>query len=645
MMKNRSLRAKLFMGFLSVLALLVLLSAVSWRTISNSSQGFTEYRGLARDTNLSGLLQANMLMVRMNVKDFIITGSEKDQKEYNEYMGEAGKHLAKAQDEIQDPTRAALVDQIEEGVGDYQQHFDTVVAIRAKRDELVTGILDVNGPAMEKSLTAILVSAKEDGDAEAAYLASLATRNLLLARLYMAKFLDNNSQAAVDRVRAEFAELRNGLDTLDQSLDNPERRKHLADVHDRVEVYTKAFDELAAIIFERNGIIANNLDVIGPEIAEAVEDIKLSVKGEQDELGPRLQAANDRAIVIILGVSLAAVAIGLTLMLTLTRSITRSITTVIEGLTEAADQVMSASDQVSQSSQSLAEGASEQASSLEETSASLEEMSSMTKQNADNANQANSLMSEAAAVVSRGTASMQEMSKAIEDIKQSSDETAKIIKTIDEIAFQTNLLALNAAVEAARAGDAGKGFAVVAEEVRNLAQRSAEAAKSTSALIEESQQNSDRGVEVTAEVAKALEEIQESASKVGQLVSEVSAASNEQAQGIDQVNTAVAQMDQVTQSNAANSEEAASASEELSAQASELGVMVDQLSAVVGGSAGRNGNHQKTTARGNGNRKPAVTNAKRRPGAPKAIAHARSEQTTVDPDQVIPLDDSDLSDF
>ena len=350
-------------------------------------------------------------------------------------------------------------------------------------------------------------------------------------------------------------------------------------------------------------------------------------------------------IIAVIGIA-AIVAVALVIA----RSIANPINRVIEGMTVGADQVSTASDQVSQSSQQMAEGASEQASSLEETSASLEEMASMTRQNADNANQANGLMGEAAEIVARGTASMAEMMKAIEDIKASSDQTAKIIKTIDEIAFQTNLLALNAAVEAARAGDAGKGFAVVAEEVRNLAQRSAEAAKNTSALIEESQRNSDRGVEVTAEVAKALDEIQESASKVGQLVSEVSAASNEQAQGIDQVNTAVAQMDQVTQSNAASSEEAASASEELSAQATELKEMVNALVAVVGGHQEQSGSvgPKVPGSSAQGPRKGGGDSRRALPGpgrGRKVGSESARHEHVVSPDKVIPLEDDELGDF
>jgi methyl-accepting chemotaxis protein len=252
-------------------------------------------------------------------------------------------------------------------------------------------------------------------------------------------------------------------------------------------------------------------------------------------------------------------------------------------LSDGASQVASAAAQVSSSSQTLAEGSSEQASSLEETSSSLEEMASTTKRNAENARKANELAKEARGAADKGVGDMQYMSSAMEAIKVSSDDIAKIIKTIDEIAFQTNILALNAAVEAARAGEAGMGFAVVADEVRNLAQRCAQAAKETAGKIEGAIIKTGQGVEISSKVAQTLNDIVTKVRQVDELVSEVAGASREQTDGITQINTAVGQMDKVTQSNAATAEESAAAAQELNGQAEIMKQSVGELLQLVGG--------------------------------------------------------------
>ncbi len=244
----------------------------------------------------------------------------------------------------------------------------------------------------------------------------------------------------------------------------------------------------------------------------------------------------------------------------------------------SAEQVSLASSQISAGSKTLSDGASQQAASIEEVTSSLQEVAAMTKQNAENAGEAHNLSKIAETTTAAGVESMMRLSEAIDRIKTSSDSTAKIIKTIDEIAFQTNLLALNAAVEAARAGDAGKGFAVVAEEVRNLAMRSAEAAKNTASLIEESLKNSQGGVALNQEVLKKLNEINGQVTRVGSVMENIAQASEQQSQAVDQVNTIITQMNAVTQQVAANAEESASGANELTRQAMELTSLVSTFS-------------------------------------------------------------------
>jgi methyl-accepting chemotaxis protein len=352
------------------------------------------------------------------------------------------------------------------------------------------------------------------------------------------------------------------------------------------------------------------------------------------------------------------IAVGLGIFFSI--SITRPIHKVVEGLADGAEQVALASAQVSSAGQSLAEGASEQAAGLEETSSSMEEMASMTKQNADNAQQAKTMMAETLQIVAEVNKDMQSLGKAVVEITKSSEETSKIIKTIEEIAFQTNLLALNAAVEAARAGEAGAGFAVVAGEVRNLAMRAAEAAKNTGNLIEDTIKSVKGGHELTLVTQEAFKKNVEISAKIGKLVEEIAAASQEQAQGIGQVNKAAAEMDKVVQQNVANAEESASAAEEMNAQAEQLRGFVWELVALVKGSRNGAGGvpekdflpHRRIdpTASvsgrppgngGDGGRKasaaPAKTEKKMTAWVPKARA--------IRPDQVIPLEEEDFKEF
>jgi len=303
-------------------------------------------------------------------------------------------------------------------------------------------------------------------------------------------------------------------------------------------------------------------------------------KGTRASSEIKQAVAQTRATVII-GVAVAMV-VGIATGFLITRRTHGVLGGVANELADGAAQVSSASGEISRASQSLAQSSSELAASIEETSATLEEISSMTKRNAESAGNAREIANQTRSAAETGSTGMKSMTSAMDAIKASSVNTAKIIRTIDDIAFQTNLLALNAAVEAARAGEAGAGFAVVAEEVRSLAQRSTQAARETSEKIQDSIQKSEHGVSISAEVAKTLDEIVTRARRVDELISEIAAASKEQSQGVDQVVTAVNQMEKVTQSTAASAEECASAAEELNAQAIAQDSIVGRLRSLAG---------------------------------------------------------------
>jgi methyl-accepting chemotaxis protein len=289
---------------------------------------------------------------------------------------------------------------------------------------------------------------------------------------------------------------------------------------------------------------------------------------------------------------------------------------VIQQVYLATDQVAAASEQVQTGAQALATEASEQASSVEEVSSGLLEVSSMSKKSAANARNTQQLANTAKESAVSGLESTEKLSQTMDQIRESSHSTAKIVKTIEEIAFQTNLLALNAAVEAARAGEAGKGFAVVAEEVRNLAARSAEAAKETSSIIDEVIENADKGVEASSEVQKRLLEISSRASEVADALEAVAAAAEQQEASIAQINTAVEEISRVTQQVAANSEESAAAAEELANQSEELRSMV--VAFTLSRSVGSQRFAGKTNISGRTMRKSSLS-AERDPGAANPI--------------------------
>ena len=366
------------------------------------------------------------------------------------------------------------------------------------------------------------------------------------------------------------------------------------------------------------------------------------------------------ARLLLIALSGGALGFGLLFAALQTRGIVRPIRGSIEELIRGARQVTTAGAQINQGSQQMAEGASQQASSLEEVSSSLEEMASMSRHGAESADAINTLMGgELAASFKKMTENLVALGSTLQETVTAAQETSKIIKTIDEIAFQTNLLALNAAVEAARAGDSGKGFAVVAEEVRNLAQRSAQAAKNTQQLIERSTQKIGESKTFFERLKDAADTDARIAGQVGAMMAEVVTVSRQQAQGIDQISTAVSQMDKVTQQNAANAEEAASASQELAAQAVRLDAMVAVLNGLLDGSTHGKAEPKAPAPQAAPARKEAfsrpVLRAPQAPPSRQAVTPAAkpaSRRPAPDPkaprprpEIVIPLDDSELSDF
>ncbi|MBI2510811.1 MAG: MCP four helix bundle domain-containing protein [Opitutae bacterium] len=373
-------------------------------------------------------------------------------------------------------------------------------------------------------------------------------------------------RAEFDRLAALMARFRGTLD------DFLKESRQATDNEASARVYAHARTDFDPII--------RDYDVVLDGVAQSARQLA----AESDAALAGTVRGSQRAA---MGGAGAALVAGALLGFLIVRGTSRALRQVADVLAGSAAQVAAAASQVSSASQSLAQGASEQAASLEETSASLEEINSMARRNADGAASAQTVATETRQSSTLGAQQMGEMVGAMDAIKSSSDNIAKIIKTIDEIAFQTNILALNAAVEAARAGEAGAGFAVVADEVRALAQRAAQSARETAERIEDSLQKSAHGAAISGRMAESLKQIENHAMRVNDFVSDIATASREQTQGLAQIGGAIAQMDKVTQANAGSAEETASAAEELNAQALAMQESVQDLLRLVDRAAAR----------------------------------------------------------
>ncbi len=318
----------------------------------------------------------------------------------------------------------------------------------------------------------------------------------------------------------------------------------------------------------------------------AEEVIDTSIKRNKKEMDDRKAAGQEtymHARTVSIVTTLIALFIGATMAFFTLRTLGKAISAVIESLTDNSSNVTTASHQIASSSEELSQASSEQAASLEETVSTLEELTSMVKVNSENAKQAARLSEETRTIAAKGETEIRDLVASMSQISSDSKKIEEIINVIDDIAFQTNLLALNAAVEAARAGEQGKGFAVVAEAVRNLAQRSSSAAKDITELIKGSVQKIEVGSVQAGKSGEVLGDIVSSVKKVSDLNAEIAAASEEQSNGITQIGKAMNQLDQVTQINAATSEEAAASAQELSTQASQLTQIVDVLVVTIRG--------------------------------------------------------------
>ncbi|MBL9137817.1 MAG: hypothetical protein JNK85_18255 [Verrucomicrobiales bacterium] len=600
-MKSWTIGKRIIVGFSGLIAIAILLGGLAiWRMSSVRQQATILVSENVPEVGVANNVERSALMTMYYIRSYGFSEDRTMLAKGRENLADVKKYLQEAKDLANRSSTLAALGQAAARAEAKALEYEGLVNQTEARDdaiELNRKALDQAAQAFVKECSAFLAGQNKSFDND---IAANAKPEALVERVQKINLVNeiidagNTVRLSVWRAQAErdLERVRNtaaNFETIQKKeaelrplVKQDVNIKQLEAITTAAGSYQKAMNELVTNWTAKDALAVQRLAVAEKVLEEARNT---SAVGMQDTTKIAETAAKSMGTannVMIIGLLLAA-GIGAVASFFITRSITKPIKNLADSLAASAEQTASAAGQVAAASQSLAEGASEQAAALEETSSSLEEMSSMTRRNAETAGKVKELGAEARQAGDHGVEDMNAMTKAMDAIKTSSDDIAKIIKTIDEIAFQTNILALNAAVEAARAGEAGMGFAVVADEVRGLAQRCAQAAKETAAKIEDAVQRSTAGAEISGKVAQSLQVIVAKARDVDSLSGEVAAASQEQSQGISQVNTAVTQMDKVTQSNAANAEESASAAEEMASQAAALKEAVSELLQLVDG--------------------------------------------------------------